>query len=171
VEFRTFTRTVTALVAGATFFAIASVCADATDTFNVSTTITAACSLADGDGGPADLTPSYTPSTDSGTGTETVLDTSCTGSVPTVTFTDTYNSGTTVFEMTSGSSQLFYQLSSDPSCDGTPGDLPITEGVAQNLLQGFGSYEICAAVIAGGGMNVNAAAGSYSDTVTYTITP
>jgi hypothetical protein len=171
VGFRTFTRTVTALVAGAAFFAVASLCADATDTFNVSTTITASCSLTGGDGGPADLTPSYTQSTDSGTGVETALDTTCTGDTPSVFFTDAYSSGTTVFEMTSGSSQLFYQLSSDPTCDGTPGDIPITEGAPQNLLQGGGSYEICAAVIAGSGMNVNAAAGSYSDTVTYSISP
>ncbi len=171
MEFRTFTRTVTALVAGATFFAIASVCADASDTFNVSTTITAACSLTDGDGGPADLTPSYTQSTDSGTGVETALDTTCTGSAPTVTFTDALNSGTNVFAMTSGTSLLYYQLSSNPTCDGTSSDLPIAEGVGQNLGQGAGSYEICAAVIAGVGMNVNAAAGSYSDTVTYSISP
>jgi hypothetical protein len=165
------TRTATALVAGAALFATLSAGADAIpDTFNVSTTISASCSLTNGDGGPADLTPTYTPSTDSGTGSETVLDTTCTGSSPTVTFTDASNSGSTEFVMLSASNDLYYQISNTPSCTGVVGDNPITEGAPQSLTTGTSVYEICAAVIAQG-VNTTAPGGSYTDTVTYSISP
>lgn len=164
------TRTGTALVAGAALFAAVSAGAYAVPaTFNVSTTITATCSISD-NGAPANLTPTYTPSGDTGTGDETTLSTSCNGSTPTVTFTDAYNSGTTNFEMTSGANDLFFQISNTPSCSGVVGDGPITENVPQNLTSGNSTYDICAAVITGG-LNTSAPAGSYSDTVTYTISP
>jgi len=171
VNFSNITRTGTALVAGAALFAAVSAGADAVPTtFNVNTTVSASCSLTLGDGGPADLTPTYTPATDSGTGSETVLDTTCTGSTPTVAFTDAAATGSTSFEMTSGPNVLYYQISSNPSCSGGPGDDPISEGAAQSLTTGNSVYEICAAVITGG-PNTGAVGGSYNDTVTYTITP
>jgi len=73
--------------------------------------------------------------------------------------------------MNNGSALLYFQIASNPTCDGTPSDLPIQEGAAQIGLNGYESFEICAAVIAGSGLNVAAPAGSYSDTVTYTIAP
>jgi hypothetical protein len=164
------TRAGSALIAGAALFAAVSAGAYAVpDTFNVSTTISASCSVTDS--GPANLTPAYTPASDSGTGAETNLNTFCTGSVPTVTFTDGLDSGDNFFAMSDGGVLLYYQLSSNPTCNGTSADLPISEGAPQNLLQGNGSYEICAAVIAGSGLNVGIPAGTYSDTVTYTIAP
>jgi hypothetical protein len=171
MKFSNLTRTGTALVAGAALFAAFPAGADATpsNTFNVSTTISASCVVTDS--GPADLTPTYIPSTNSGVGSATSLDTNCSGSSPTVTFTDAANTGTSEFVMTSGSNNLFYQISDNSSCNGAAGDNPIQEGVAQSLLSGTQSYEICAAVITGGAVNVAVAAGSYTDTVTYTFAP
>ncbi len=170
VTFTTLTRTCTALVAGAALVAAVSAGADAIpDTFNVSTTISASCSITDS--GPSDLTPTYSPTSDSGTGSETSLNTNCTGGTPSVTFTDAGASGTTEFVMTSGNSDLYYQISNTPTCSGVAGDGPITEASPVSLTPGNSSFDICAAVIAGGGLNVGAAAGSYTDTVTYTIAP
>jgi hypothetical protein len=168
MDFTKLTRTGTALAAGAALFVAVSTGAYATGTFNVSTTITASCSVTDA--GPSDLTPTYVPSTDSGTGSATVLNTFCSGTTPTVTFTDSGNSGTNEFVMTSGTSLLFYQISNGPTCSGVAGDGPINEGVAQPLPGGVTAYNICAAVITGG-LNTAAAAGSYTDVVTYTIAP
>jgi hypothetical protein len=168
MNFTKLTRTGTALAAGAALFAAVSTGAYATGTFNVSTTITAACSVTDT--GPADLTPTYTPSTDTGTGSATVLNTFCSGTTPTVTFTDASSSGTNEFVMTSGASSLYYQISNGAACTGVVGDAPIQEGGAQPLVNGPSGYNICAAVITGG-VNTTAAAGSYTDVVTYTIAP
>jgi len=169
MNLRNLTRTGTGLAASAALFASLASGALATSTFNVSTTITNACTVTDS--GPANLTPTYTPTTDSGTGSETNLNTFCNGNAPTVAFTDAAGSGTNAFVMYDGAAPLYYQISSDPTCNGTSGDIPINEGAPQNLLQGGGSYEICAAVIAGVGINTTAPAGSYTDTVTYTISP
>jgi len=170
MNFGNLTRTGTALVAGAALFAAVSGGAYAAPaTFNVSTTITAACTISDV-GFPQDLTPTYTPSSDSGTGSATALTTNCSGEAPTVAFTDANNSGSTAFQMTSGANQLFFQISNEPACAGGPGDNPIIEGAAQPLTPGVSSYDICAAVITGG-LNTGVPAGSYADVVTYTIAP
>jgi spore coat protein U-like protein len=163
------TRTATALVAGAALFAAVSAGAYAIpDTFNVSTTISASCSVTDS--GPADLYPSYTPSTDTSVGAETVLNTSCSGSSPTVTFTDPTESFDNEFFMTSGSQILFFQISNTSSCSGVAGDNPLLEGVPYALSSGVGAFDICAAVISGG-LNTGVPAGVYTDTVTYSISP
>ncbi len=159
-------RTGAFLSAGAVLFADAGTGAGAT-TFNVTTRVDASCSVTDA--GPANLTPTYAPLSDAGTGSATSLNTTCTGSSPTVTFSDSAASGTSVFTMSDGSSHsLTFQISNKSSCDGSAGDDPITEGVAQSLASS--SYDICAAVITGGS-NSGAAAGTYSDTVTYAISP
>jgi spore coat protein U-like protein len=164
-------RTATALVAGAALFAAVSAGAFAVppNTFTVSTTITASCSVTDA--GPANLTPTYTPTTDTGVGSATTLDTFCTGTTPTVVLSDAAGSGGPEFVMTDGGANLYYHLANGTSCNGTNTDNVIDEGTAINLTGGEGVLNICAAVIAGGGLNVDAAAGSYLDTVTYTITP
>lgn len=162
---RNLTRTSTALVAGAALFATVATAADAVpSTFTVSTTITASCTLTDS--GPANLAPTYSPSTDSGVGDSTTLETTCNGTTPTVTFTDV-NGATTEFVMTSGANRLGYYLSNNNDCTGGSGDNPITIGAPQNLVP---VYAIAACVIIGG-INVGAPAGTYTDTVTYTISP
>jgi spore coat protein U-like protein len=171
VNVRIVTRAGTAVLAGAALVAgvAASASAGATNTFNVSTTINTACTLSDS--GPTDLTPTYTPIRDSGTGTVTALNTVCNGTNPTVTFSDSLGSGTNLFAMHNGASTLYYQISIGASCSGVPGDNPIQENTPIALPAGVNAFDICAAVIAGDGTNVNAPAGTYSDTVTYTITP
>lgn len=165
MNFRNLTRTSTALVAGTALFLTVSTAASAVpSTFNVATTITASCTVTDA--GPANLAPSYSPGTDSGTGDSTSLDTACTGSSPTVTFTDA-NGATTEFIMTSGANRLGYYLSNNNNCTGGSGDNPITVGAPQNLVP---VYHIAACVIIGG-INVGVPAGTYTDTVTYTISP
>lgn len=165
MNFRSLTRTGTALVAGAALFVTVSTAAGAVpSSFNVSTTITASCTVTDA--GPTNLAPTYTPSTDSGVGDSTVLDTACNGSTPTVTFTDA-SGATTEFVMTSGANRLGYYLSNNNDCTGGSGDNPITVGAPQNLVP---AYAIAACVIIGG-TNVGAPAGTYTDTVTYTISP
>jgi hypothetical protein len=162
------TRTATALVAGAALFAAVSAGADAIpDTFNVSTTISASCSVTDS--GPADLTPTYTPSTDSGVGASTTLNTNCNGTSPTVTFTDADGGGPAFFMFGTGG-VLIFQLSNNTSCNGSPADNPLVEAEAYSLGTGISSYNICAAITTGGD-NVLAAAGTYTDTITYTISP
>ncbi len=164
-----FIRTGTAVIAGATLVAAISGGARA-GTFNVSTTITPSCTITDA--GPGNLTPEYAPTTDTGTGASTTLDTFCTGPNPTVVFTDAYASNDTQFAMSNGAgAYLFYQISPNVNCNGTPGDVPINENTVQDLIGGTQSFPICAAVIAGGGLNVGAPAGAYQDTVTYTLTP
>jgi hypothetical protein len=162
-------RTCTALIAGAALFTGVVTAAGATNTFNVSTTITNSCTVTDK--GPTDLTPTYTPVSDSGTGAETSLNTFCNGEGPTVAFTDAAATGSGTFIMYDGASQLDYQISNNAACNGTSGDFPILEGAPQNLTPGNSSYDICAAVIAGVGLNTAVPAGSYTDTVTYTISP
>jgi hypothetical protein len=164
-------RTGTALVAGAALFAAVSAGAFAipSNTFTVSTTITASCTVTDD--GPANLTPTYAPTTDSGVGSATTLNTFCTGTDPNVTFTDAFASDTNEFEMTNGGANLFFQISNNTTCNGTAGDTPISEDTALPLGGGTSTYNICAAVIAGSGTNVAAPAGNYSDTVTYTLAP
>jgi hypothetical protein len=162
------TRTGTALIAGAALFAGVATAAGATptNTFNVSTTITASCTVTDS--GPANLTPTYTPSTDSGTGSETVLNTFCSGSSPTVAFTDAYNNVDGDYAMNDGNGHILqYQLSNTPTCSGIPGDGNMGDTDPEPLTAAF---DICAGVIVGG-VNVTAPAGSYTDTVTYSITP
>jgi len=169
MNFNTLTRTGTALAAGAALFAAVSTGAYAAPTtFNVSTTITASCVVTDD--GPTNLTPTYDPTTDTGTGNATSLNTACTGVTPSVVFTDSDGSNTNYFQMSSGSSNLWYQISNNPGCNGGPGDNPILENDAITLGTGTASYDICAAVITGG-VNTAVPAGSYTDTVTYTITP
>ncbi len=97
----------------------------------------------------------------------TVLNTLCNGD-PTVTFTDSYGSGTNVFAMHDGNSVLYYQISNGPSCSGVPGDDPIQENSPITIPSGANALNICAAVITGG-MNLNVPAGTYTDTVTYSI--
>jgi spore coat protein U-like protein len=170
VNVRALTRNGAALVAGAALFATASSDADAvTTTFIVSTTITRSCVVSDA--GPPDLAPTYSPTIDAGTGDHTVLNTTCNGATPTVTFTDAYNSGGTVFQMTNGASALYYQISNGTSCSGVASDNPVQEGVPQVMAPGNGAYDICVSVLAAGGTNTNAPAGTYTDTVTYTLTP
>jgi spore coat protein U-like protein len=167
---RNLTRTVTALVAAAGLFAVVSAGADAIpDTFNVSTTISASCSITDS--GPANLFPQYVPSTDTSTGAATALNTYCNGSSPTVNFSDG-SYGTTQFLMNNGgSSYLYYQISQNSSCNGSAFDNPIPQGFQQTLGVGVASFDICAAVITGGGLNTGAPAGTYTDTITYSISP
>lgn len=164
-------HSLTALVAGAALFAAASTGAYAVPTtFNVSTTINASCSVTDS--GPANLTPSYVPSTDTSTGAATTLNTFCNGANPNVTFTDALNSSDTLFAMTTvGGSFLYYQISNTATCTGVAGDNPVYEDTAIALTSGVSSFNICAAVITGGNLNTGAQAGTYSDTVTYTIAP
>jgi len=162
------TRIWAAVLAGPALLASVVTAAGATSTFDVSTEIASACTVTDA--GPADLTPAYTPSTDTSTGSETVLNTFCNGSNPTVTFTDAFDSNNNLFEMLSGANPLFFQISNGASCSGIPGDNPISESVAQNLVGGTSSYDICAAVITGA-PNTTAPAGSYTDVVSYNITP
>jgi len=169
VKLTNLARTCATLIAGTALFGGVAAAAGATSTFNVSTVITNACTVTDS--GPANLVPTYTPTSDSGTGAETSLNTFCNGNAPTVAFTDAAGSGSNAFVMYDGGAPLYYQISSNPTCNGTSGDIPIQEGAPQNLSQGAQSYEICAAVIAGAGINTTVPAGSYSDTVTYTISP
>ncbi len=166
----TITRNGTALVAGAALFAAVSAGAYAIpDTFNVSTTISASCNITDS--GPADLTPTYSPASDSGTGSETELDTFCNGTSPYVTFTDAYGDfDGNEFAMSNGGNNLFYQISNTASCSGVAGDNPIGEGDPVSLAAGLNTLDICAAVITGG-LNTSVPAGTYNDTVTYSITP
>jgi spore coat protein U-like protein len=72
--------------------------------------------------------------------------------------------------MSSGGNYLYFQISNNTSCSGGVGDNPISENTAIPLTTGVASFNICAAVITGG-QNTGAVAGSYSDTVTYTIAP
>jgi hypothetical protein len=170
MKFANLARTATSLVAGASLFAAVSAGANAGgNTFNVSTTIASSCSVTDS--GPADLTPTYDPTTDSGTGSETVLNTDCNGTTPSVTFTDPEDLGTNDFVMASGPNILYFQISTGASCTGIPGDNPIYEHNPVSLQPGPYALDICAAVITGGGVNTSAVAGSYSDTVTYSIAP
>jgi hypothetical protein len=166
-----FARAGTALAAAALLFATATAGAGATDTFNVSTTIDAACSVTDA--GPSDLTPTYAPSTDTGTGSATTLNTFCSGTTPSVTFTDAFDSFFYIFAMTSGGGTnfLYYQISNNTSCTGVGSDNPINENSAISLAPGNNTFNICAAVIAGNGTNTSAVAGVYTDTVTYSIAP
>jgi len=140
--------------------------ADAATTFNVTTTVDATCTVTDS--GPANLTPTFAPLSDTGTGSATSLNTVCTGPTPTVIFSDAAASGTSIFTMNDGAHLLTFQISNKTSCDGGAGDDPIVEGAPQSLVGT--SYDICAAVIADGS-NSGAAAGSYSDTVTYAVSP
>ncbi len=142
--------------------------AGATTTFNVTTTVDATCAVTDS--GPANLTPTYAPISNTGVGSATSLDTDCTGSAPTVTFSDAAASGTSIFTMLDGLHALTFQISNKSSCDGGAGDNPITEGAPQTLASGTGSYAICAAVITDGS-NSAAVAGTYGDTVTYAVSP
>jgi len=168
VSLRILARAGSAVLAGAALLAGAAASAGA-NTFNVSTTISPACTLSDS--GPTDLTPTYTPVRDLGTGTATALNTVCNGTNPTVTFSDSLGSGTNLFAMHDGASTLYYQISIGTSCSGVVGDNPIQENTPIALPAGVNTFDICAAVITGDGTNVNVPAGSYSDTVTYSITP
>jgi len=161
-------RAGTSVLAGAALFAAVSAGAYAAPTtFNVSTTITAACTITDA--GPANLTPTYTPSTDSGTGSETVLNTFCSGTNPTVSFTDAYGNIDGDYAMNDGNGHnLQYQLSNTATCSGIPADNNMGEGDGQPI--NTAAFDICAAVLTGGA-NVNVPAGTYNDTVTYNITP
>jgi hypothetical protein len=162
------TRTGIAALAGAALLAGVAESAGA-NTFTVSTTITTACKLSDS--GPTDLTPTYERVVDSGTGSVTALNTVCNGANPTVTFTDSLGSGTNLFAMHNGDSALYYQISLGPSCSGVAGDNPIQESAPIALPSGDNALNICAAVITGDGTNADVPAGTYTDTVTYTITP
>jgi len=154
------------LSAGAVLVAGVGAGSGAATTFNVTTTVDASCTLTDA--GPANLNPTYAPLADTGIGSATSLNTTCTGPSPTVTFSDASATGTSVFTMTDGGTHsLTFQISNKTSCDGGPGDDPIVEGAAQSLTP---SYAICAAVITGGS-NTGAAVGVYSDTVTYAVSP
>lgn len=154
-------------IAGSVLFAGFGSEAGAT-TFNVTTTVDASCTVTDA--GPANLTPTFAPLSNTGVGAATSLDTECTGPAPTVTFSDAAASGTSVFTMLDGSHALTFQISNKSSCDGGAGDDPITEGAAQNLASAISTYAICAAVITDGS-NSAAVAGTYSDTVTYAVSP
>jgi len=159
-------RTGTALVAGAVLFATLSAHASA-GTFLVQTTITASCTITDA--GPGNLAPTYTSASDTGTGAETVLNTNCTGTNPTVAFTDAYGNIDGDYAMNDGNGHnLQYQLSNTPTCSGVPGDVNMGEGDPQAI--NGAAFDICAAVLTGAGMNT-LPAGNYTDTVTYTITP
>ncbi len=167
MNFPKFARNATALTVGATLFAAVSAGAYAVPTtFNVSTTVTASCTVTDA--GPANLTPTYTQSTDSGTGDETVLNTFCSGTNPTVTFTDAGGNIDGDYEMNDGTNILHYQISNTPTCTGIPGDNNLGEDDAWPISSP--AYDICAAVTVGG-VNTTVPAGSYTDTVTYTIAP
>ncbi len=169
MNFTNLTRTGTALVAGAALFAAFSASANATPTFNVSTTISASCSVTDS--GPADLFPTYDETSNTGTGQETVLNTFCSGSSPTVTFTDGYGNIDGDYRMTDGNGHyLYYQLSNASACTGVVGDGNMGEDDTQSLA-GVPAFDICAAVETFNGNNLTAPAGSYSDTVSYIITP
>jgi hypothetical protein len=161
----------TALVGAAVFFAALTTGASAVpDTFAVTTTISASCSVTDA--GPGNLTPTYSPTSDAGVGSATTLNTFCTGTTPTVVFTDAYGSETTAFAMSNGNGGvLLYQLSNNATCNGTNSDAPFYENTSVSMTGGSTSFNICAAVIAGSGTNVAAPAGTYQDLVTYTITP
>jgi len=167
MNFPTLSRSGTALLASAAFFASVSSGAGATNTFNVSTTIEDSCSVTNA--GPSDLVVTYVPTTDTSTGAATSLDTFCNGTSPTVSFSDgTY--GTTNFAMTGPGGYLYYYLSQSTTCTGVVADNPIVQGFTQPLGAGTTSFDICAAVITGG-VNTGAPAGAYSDTVTYSISP
>jgi len=73
--------------------------------------------------------------------------------------------------MTNGAQNLYFQISNNPTCDGSAGDNPLLQGIQVPLGLGASSFTICAAVITNGGINVGVPAGSYTDTVTYTIVP
>ncbi len=169
VNFRLLTLAGTGAFAGAALLAGVGANAAAASTFVVSTTIAPTCTVSGS--GPADLTPTYTEIGDSGTGTATALDTICNGANPTITLSDSLGSGTNLFAMHNGNSALYYQISIGTSCTGAAGDNPIQENAPITLPSGFDAFDICAAVIAGTGLNVNVPAGTYSDTVTYSITP
>ncbi len=160
-------RTGTALVAGAALFASVSAGAfagPAPNTFTVQTVIAASCTVSEG-GAPGNLTPTYDPTSDTSTGAETTLTTFCNGTTPTVTFT----SPNTTFESPNyvmvdpGNDHLNYQLSNTATCTGVVGDNNLPEGDPLPLTS---PYDICAAVIPG---QTTAPAGTYLDTVTYTI--
>jgi len=169
VNFSDCTRTASALVAAAALFGSVSAGAYAApDTFNVSTTVSDSCTVTDS--GPANLTPTYSPISDSGTGSETVLNTFCTGTNPYVDFYDSWDSGGPQFAMSNGTTNLYYQISDTPTCSGVPGDNPISDDVPVALPNGANSFDVCAAVTTGG-LNVTAPAGSYTDTVIYSIAP
>ncbi len=162
-------RTGALLSAGAVLFAGVGAGAGAATTFHMTVRVDDSCTFTDS--GPSNLTPAYTSSSDTSTGSASSLNTNCTGSSPTVVFSDAAASGTSVFTMSDGHSHsLTFQISNKPACTGGTGDDPITEGTAQPLASGSGTYDICAAVITGGS-NRSAAAGAYTDTVTYTVTP
>ena len=166
MNIRYLARTGSAVTAGALLLAALGAGALAAPaTFTVSTNITNSCVVSGG--GPSDLTPTYDPITGSSVGAATTLVTSCSGPAPVVAFTDAGGSGTS-FQMTSFASTLFYQISNSTSCSGIAADDPLTVGGQYNLTSGSGIYNICAAVTAG---QTGIPAGSYSDTVTYTITP
>jgi spore coat protein U-like protein len=159
-------RTGTALVAGAALFASVSAGAfagPAPTTFTVTTTIAASCTVSE-DGAPGDLTPTYNPTSDTSTGSETTLTTFCNGTTPTVTFTDATGNFESFYTMLDGNNDhLNYQLSNTATCTGVVGDNNLPEGDALPLTS---PYEICAAVIPG---QTTAPAGTYVDTVTYNI--
>lgn len=165
---RKLTRTLTGLIAGTALFAAGSRGANAVpSTFNVSTTITAACTVTDA--GPANLTPTYTSSTDSGTGSETVLNTFCNGTNPTVTFTDAEANTGNYYAMNDGNGNLLvYQISNTPTCSGVVGDVNLEEGEPYAITTA--AFDICASVLVNGS-NTGLPAGNYTDVVTYTITP
>lgn len=165
-----FARAGTALAGGAFFFVALSAGARAVpSSFTVSTTITASCSMTNA--GPGNLAPTYSMPTDSGDGSQTALSTFCTGTAPSVTFSDAYGSGSNVFAMTDADgASLYYQLSNNTTCNGTGADNPITESTPISLGSGANSLMICAAVLTGG-QNAGARAGTYSDTVTYSMSP
>lgn len=165
-----FARAGTAIIGGVFFFVALSAGANAVpSSFNVTTTIAASCSMTAA--APGNLTPTYSMPTDSGDGAKTALNTFCVGTAPSVTFTDAYNSGSNVFAMTdAGGANLYYQLSNNATCDGTGADNPINENAPVSLGSGANSLNICAAVLTDGS-NDGAPAGTYSDTVTYSMTP
>jgi len=72
--------------------------------------------------------------------------------------------------MSNGTTNLYYQISDTPTCSGVPGDNPISDDVPVALPNGANSFDVCAAVTTGG-LNVTAPAGSYTDTVIYSIAP
>jgi hypothetical protein len=169
VKFRDCIRTGGALVASALFVgAVSTGAAAVPDTFNVSTTVASSCVVTDA--GPANLTPTYSPTSDSGTGSETVLNTFCNGTSPGLLLYDAWDSGGSQFAMSDGTTYLFYQISNTATCSGVAGDNPLPDDLPIALPSGTNSFDLCAAVTTGGS-NVTAPAGAYTDTVTYSIAP
>jgi spore coat protein U-like protein len=166
-----FLRRASAFAAGAAFVAATASSAGAVSggSFTVSTTITASCSVTNA--GPSDLSPTYSPVTDTGTGAATSISTVCTGPNPQIAFTDLNGGSGTDFVMTNGSAKLYYYLSSNATCDGTRADRPLSYGIAANgFANGSATFGVCAAVEANG-TNTGLPAGTYTDTVYYTISP